>query len=115
MYRVTAGINEEEPGYKKIIIKPHTGGGLSSTASSLQTYYGRVSSAWQAKEGQIQLQVEVPVNTTATIFIPAKNGVPVTEGGLTLTAVKGIKVIGQEGGWLKVETGSGKYVFTSVQ
>jgi alpha-L-rhamnosidase len=115
MYRVTAGINEEEPGYKKIIIKPHTGGGLTSAAASLQTYYGKVSSAWQVNGTQMQFRVEVPVNTTATIFIPAKNGVAVMEGGLSLTAAKGIKVIGQEGSWLKVETGSGKYVFTSVQ
>jgi alpha-L-rhamnosidase len=115
MYRVTAGINEAEPGYKKIIIKPHAGGGLTSAAASLQTYYGKVSSAWQVKDHHRQLQVEVPVNTTATIFIPAKNGAAITEGGTLLSAVKNIKIIGQEGPYLKVETGSGSYHFTSIQ
>jgi len=115
MYRVMAGINEEEPGYKKIIIKPHVGGGLTSAAAALQTYYGKVSSSWQVKGDHIQLQVEVPVNTVATVFIPAERGASVTEGGQPLSAVKGIKITGQEGSYVRVEAGSGKYVFTASQ
>ncbi|HZH66891.1 MAG TPA: glycoside hydrolase family 78 protein [Flavisolibacter sp.] len=115
MYRVMAGINEGEPGYKKIIIKPHVGGGLTSAAAALQTYYGKVSSAWQVKGDQLQLEVEVPANTVATVFLPAKTGAKITEGGQPLSAVKGIKVIGQDGPYVKVETGSGKYLFTAGQ
>jgi alpha-L-rhamnosidase len=115
MYRVMAGINEGEPGYKKIIIKPHVGGGLTSATAALQTYYGKVSSAWQVKGDQLQLEVEVPANTVATVFLPAKTGAKITEGGQPLSAVKGIKVIGQDGPYVKVETGSGKYLFTAGQ
>ena len=115
MYRVMAGINEGEPGYKKIIIKPHVGGGLTSATAALQTYYGKVSSAWQVKGDQLQLEVEVPANTVATVFLPAKTGAKITEGGQPLSAVKGIKVIGQDGPYIKVETGSGKYLFTAGQ
>jgi alpha-L-rhamnosidase len=112
MYRVMAGINEGEPGYKKIAIKPRPGGGLTSAAADLQTYYGKVRSAWQLKGEQLQLEVEVPVNTTAIIYIPAKNADAVTEGGKKISGNKALKIAGQEGAYIKVETGSGKYAFT---
>jgi alpha-L-rhamnosidase len=112
MYRVMAGINEGEPGYKKIVIKPHPGGGLTSAAADLQTYYGKVRSAWQLKGEQLQLEVEVPVNTTAIIYIPAKNADAVTEGSKKISGNKALKIAGQEGAYIKVETGSGKYAFT---
>jgi alpha-L-rhamnosidase len=112
MYRVMAGINEGEPGYKKIVIKPHPGGGLTSAAADLQTYYGKVRSAWQLQGEQLQLEVEVPVNTTAIIYIPAKNADAVTEGSKKISGNKALKIAGQEGAYIKVETGSGKYAFT---
>jgi hypothetical protein len=49
------------------------------------------------------------------VFLPAKTGAKITEGGQPLSAVKGIKVIGQDGPYVKVETGSGKYLFTAGQ
>ena len=43
MYRVAAGLDtyEDGPGYKHIKVMPHLGGGFTSVAADLQTYYGR--------------------------------------------------------------------------
>lgn len=73
MYRNVAGINTDEaaPGYKKIIIRPRAGGGLTHASATLQTYYGKLSSEWKLQtDGSLVLDVEIPANTTAKIFIP---------------------------------------------
>ena len=112
MYRVIAGLSEEEPGYKKIKIMPHIGGGLTSARADLQTYYGIATSAWELQNNHLTLITEIPANTTATIFIPAKSANDITEGGKKISGNKDFKIFGQEGKYVKLETGSGKYVFS---
>jgi alpha-L-rhamnosidase len=70
MYKEIAGIDMDAPGYKKIKIMPHPGGGLSSVNASLKTYYGKISVAWKIKEGKFEMDVQIPANTTADIYIP---------------------------------------------
>jgi alpha-L-rhamnosidase len=112
MYRIMAGLSEDEPGYKKIKIMPHIGGGITFAKADLQTYYGKASSDWQIQNNQFFLTVEIPANTSANIYIPAKYENTITEGGKKLSGRKEIKIIGQENGYFKVQTGSGKYVFS---
>jgi alpha-L-rhamnosidase len=113
MYRTVAGINIDEkvPGYKKIIIKPHLTDSLSFASASLQTYYGKISSEWKKENGQLILNVEVPANTTATIFIPAINVDSVLESGKKLNLQKEIEIAESKNGYIMVKTGSGKYSF----
>jgi alpha-L-rhamnosidase len=111
MYRVMAGLSEDAPGYKKIKIMPHIGEGITSAKAELQTYYGKASSAWQLQNKQLVLSVEVPANTSASIFIPAKHVEAITEGGKRLSGISELKIIGKEGEYINVEAGSGKYVF----
>jgi alpha-L-rhamnosidase len=92
MYRVVAGLDTDpsSPGYKKIIIKPHPGGDFSNVSADLNTYYGLVSSHWKIMGNQFELDVDIPANTSADIYLPATN----------------------EAGYRKLEIGSGKYHFT---
>jgi alpha-L-rhamnosidase len=117
MYRVMAGINTDTtaPGYKKIIIKPHPTDKLTSASADLQTYYGTVSSHWKREGGNLQLDVAIPVNTTATVYIPAKSENDVKENGVALSSLKGEKMKGKDGNYVVVELGSGKYTFTANQ
>ena len=114
MYRVIAGIDTEEsaPGYRRIKMQPHIGGGLTNAAASLQTYYGTVSSGWKKEGNQLVWNVEIPANTTATLYIPARSAESVKENNAALAAANGLKVLGSEGEYVKVEAGSGKYGFT---
>jgi alpha-L-rhamnosidase len=112
MYRTVAGIREDAPGYKKMIIQPHTDSLLTEAKASLQTYYGKVSSAWKVQNGQWTLEVEIPANTTATIYVPAPNADAVLENGKTVAASADIIVAGTEQGYVLLKVGSGKYQFT---
>ena len=113
MYRAMVGIDTEEdgPGYRYIRVKPHIGEGFTHASASLETYYGTVSGGWKKENDQLQMDVEIPANTTATIYVPAANADAVTESGKSLSTVPGKKINGGEKGYVIIETGSGKYSF----
>jgi alpha-L-rhamnosidase len=113
MYRVVTGIevDREAPGYKHILIQPQPGGGLTRARASHLTQYGRVSAAWQLKDGRIELTVEIPVNSRATVRLPNAAGKQITESGKALGAGEGITTIGRDGESVVIELGSGLYVF----
>ncbi len=115
MYRNIAGINliEDGPGYKLIKIKPFLGGGLTKGAGSLETIYGTIKTEWIINDNQFKLEVEIPSNTTANIFIPAFNEEAVTEGRKDIASAKEIQLIDIQDGYLQVKTGSGSYQFIS--
>lgn len=72
MYRVTSGIDTDPdgPGYKKIIIKPTVGGKLTYANASYETPYGKLTSNWKILGDTFYLDVEIPANTTATVYVP---------------------------------------------
>jgi len=117
MYRVMVGIDtyEDGPGYKHIKIQPHIGGAFTNAAASLQTYYGLLSSSWKIEAGKIIMEVEIPANTTATVYIPAKDAATITENGTPLSTIKDITITGTENGYVIAEIGSGKYNFEAKQ
>ncbi len=116
MYRVIAGIDIEGDGvgYKKIKIKPVIGGGFTYASASLQTLYGEVVSSWKIENEGLVLEVAVPVNTSAKVYMPASSSGQVKEGGKALAAVEGLEVVGEEEGYLVLRVGSGKYRFSTT-
>jgi alpha-L-rhamnosidase len=113
MYRAVAGIDTyaDAPGYKHIKIMPHIGGNLTYVNADLKTYYGTVSSHWKIDNSELQLDVEIPANTTATVYVPGKSSDEITEGGNALSSSKDIKIEGTENGYVVLNIGSGKYHF----
>lgn len=73
MYRNVAGIKSDAdaPGYKRINIQPKPGGGLNNARGELNTPYGWVISSWTIEGGIFKLDVQIPVNTTAMVTLPA--------------------------------------------
>jgi len=116
MYRVVAGIDtyEDAPGYKHIEIHPRLGEGLAYANADLITYYGTVSSHWKTDNGKVDMNVEVPANTFATVYIPASSIDSIEESDVALSSLKDAKVIGKKGDYVVVEIGSGKYHFVSA-
>lgn len=113
MYRVMVGLDtyEDGTGYKHSKIEPHIGGGFTNASASLQTYYGKLSNSWRVTGDQLLMEVEVPANTTATVFVPAKSADDITESGAPLTQSKDIKLLETKEGSVKLSLGSGKYQF----
>ena len=112
-YEGLGGINQSEDsyGYKKIIIKPEIVGDINFVNASQQTVYGNIVSQWEKKAASFSLAIEIPVNTTAVIYLPAVKSNTVFENGKLITAQKQIKVLGFEKDRVKVQVGSGQYHF----
>ncbi|NCI46828.1 family 78 glycoside hydrolase catalytic domain [Sediminibacterium sp. WSJ-3] len=107
MYRVMAGLDtyEDGVGYRHARIRPVPGGGFTHASASLQTYYGKLSNSWKREGNRLLMDVEIPVNTRATVYLPAKNQAAITEtGGLAINGK-------QEESYVVMELGSGSYHF----
>jgi len=113
MYRTVAGLDtyEDGVGYKHIRVKPLIGGDFTSVSASLKTYYGLAAVSWKLDGGNVLMDVDIPANTKATVYVPAKTAESVKEGGALLAGSKDIKVKGMEGDYVVLEIGSGNYHF----
>ncbi|WEK20412.1 MAG: family 78 glycoside hydrolase catalytic domain [Candidatus Pedobacter colombiensis] len=70
MYKNIAGIAPLEPGYKKILIRPQMGGGLTWAKGSYLSRYGRITVFWKLESTRVLMDVEVPPSTTAVVEVP---------------------------------------------
>jgi len=105
---------EDGTGYKHIKVMPHIGGDFTNAAASLKTYYGNTGAGWKIEGSKLLLDVEVPANTYATIYILGEDVNSITENNMALSMVKEIKILGKEDGYTKVEIGSGTYHFATA-
>jgi alpha-L-rhamnosidase len=83
-YRAVAGINPDpsSPGFGKVIIQPQVVGNLTSAHGETKTLRGLVISDWKLA-GDLTLNVTIPPNTTATVYVPAMNQKNVVADGAT--------------------------------
>lgn len=73
LFEYVAGIRPtfDDPGFKKIVLKPTPGGSLTWAEASYKTKYGTVFSQWEIENGRFDYFCTVPVNTTATLQLPS--------------------------------------------
>jgi hypothetical protein len=112
-YEGLGGINQTEKsvGYKKIIIKPELVGDISFVNANHQTVHGNIVSQWKKEQLRFSLVVEIPVNTTALIYLPATIKDSITESGKPVNKTGAMKILRYESGSAVIEIGSGKYNF----
>jgi alpha-L-rhamnosidase len=115
LYEDLAGIQSdpEIPAYQHIIMRPHPVGDLKSVHATHRSPYGLIVSDWSRNAGTFDWQIEVPVNTTATVFVPARSSAPVFESGKIAGNAEGVKFLRWENGCAVFDVGSGKYHFVS--
>ena len=83
LHGTVAGLrpDPDDPGYHHILIKPQPGGGLTHASASLRTRYGNASVSWKVQsDGELNVDVEIPPNTSATITLPGHAPVRVGSG-----------------------------------
>ena len=114
LYRVVAGIDldEAEPAYKRIVIRPQPGDGLEWVNAELDSMYGKIRSAWKKDGDKLTLDVVIPANTTAKIWLPGSDAdVTVSESGTALSEAEGIEDVQASEQGMVVTVGSGTYSF----
>jgi len=122
-YEALGGINvdPDQPGYRHIRIEPQVVRDLTSVSATVGTVRGEVTSSWTHEPGVIALQVDVPVNSTASVSIPEDNEMTevtvhegdrtVWENGHFVEGTPGFTAGKMEDRRVSFEVGSGHYDF----
>lgn len=115
MYNTVAGLqmDPEFTAYKKIRIKPVIGGNLTYARAEHETMYGKVSSEWKLENNKLTLNVVIPTNTTAEIYVKTDYPGKVTESGKPISASPEIRYVTIDKGFAVYLVGSGTYSFKS--
>jgi alpha-L-rhamnosidase len=113
MYEYLAGIRPDpaNPGFRHILIHPYPAGDLTFVKASHESLYGKISTSWKRDRGAFTLSVSIPPNTSATVWMPAKDAASVTESGRPVARAHGVKSLRTEGDSALFEIESGNYVF----
>jgi hypothetical protein len=114
-YHDVAGIGGDPagPGFKKIIIHPQPAGDLAWARVGYDSIRGKITSDWKRAGGKFTLNVTIPANTTAAVFIPAASAETVKEGGKPAAQSSGVKFLRMENDRAVFEIESGDYTFKS--
>jgi alpha-L-rhamnosidase len=114
------GTREFGLGYGHFHIRPHALGDLTHAEASIKTVRGIISSSWMRTKDSFVLEVEIPVNSTAKVSVPALGlkAFAVTEGGKAIwkdeayiEGVAGIADAHRDADWVTFDVGSGSYRF----
>lgn len=96
---------------KEVVIHPQLVGDITFVKGNYESPYGLVVSQWKKSASGVEMTVEVPVNTTAMVYVPTDNAASVTEGGKPVIQVKDVQFVRQESGAAVYKVGSGRYQF----
>jgi len=109
-YSGLGGIQQEANscGFKDIIIRPEIVGDLTWVKTSYLSPFGLIRSEWKKEKNILEMNVEIPANTFATIYLPTNDKNSVTENGQKITLVK------TADGKFCRKIGSGSYIFRMV-
>ena len=105
--------HDNHPGFAKAVIKPQPVGDLEWVEGSFRSVRGTFKNAWRRKDGSFSMEVTVPPNTTAEVWVPAGSIEQVTEGKKPVTESVGIKFKEMREGYAVFDAASGIYSFLS--
>ena len=73
MHRSVGGLAPLEPGYRRILVAPQPGGGLTWARTSLQTPHGLAAVRWDLEGSGLRVQVTVPEGVEAVLRIAGRD------------------------------------------
>jgi alpha-L-rhamnosidase len=114
-YEGFAGIRPDpaQPGFKHFSIHPGIVDSVDWVKCHYDSPHGRIASNWKRDGDKLTMEVTVPPNTTATVFVPAKDAAGVTESGKPAGEAEGVKFLRMENNAAVYAVGSGTYQFQS--
>jgi len=62
--------DESQPGFKHVRIEPHFVKGLDQFEATFEGPYGAITSRWKKKGREVEMEIILPANSTATLVLP---------------------------------------------
>lgn len=66
-------MDKEQPGGQHLLIRPQPVGDLTYLTCSTKTLYGTVSVSWKRKDNQFEMEVRIPANSDAKVYLPGSD------------------------------------------
>ena len=109
-YKSLGGIypDEQQPGFKNIILKPDFVKGLNNFEASHNGPYGAILSSWRRTGSKIEYKVVIPPNSTAELWL---KGNKILEDDNELSEKSLVKLIKSANGLNRINLKSGSYLF----
>ncbi len=101
----------DSKGFRHFVIRPPVlqDARIKWAKATLETHVGTIKSQWKRNNGSIAIEITVPPNCTATVFIPDSNGYKVKSSSAFA------KHTGSQDGYAILEVQAGKYVFNTAK
>ncbi len=103
----------ENPGFKHFFLRPQLTENLEFAEAEFNSIHGLISSNWENKNGSFNLQIKVPVNSSATVYFPAGELSEVLENGKLAADCSEIEFLRKEGKYCVFKIQSGEYKLTT--
>lgn len=100
------------PSFAHFTLKPIIPHGVNRVDFQFASPRGKIRSHWTRNGENIQWEISVPPNSTATIHIPLGDAEAVREGETTASLARGVDFLATENDWARFRLGSGQYCFT---
>jgi alpha-L-rhamnosidase len=105
------GIQTDGPAFKEIIIRPQPGGKLTWAKTTYRSIRGPITSDWKIKRGRLTMDVTIPPNTTAVVYVPAQKPEDVWISQAGPQDVDGFNLLRVEENAVVYQVRSGQYRF----
>jgi len=113
-YKSLLGINARAPGFTKFEIKPQPAGDLTRAKGHYDAMVGRIKSDWHTEGIKFYLDVTIPANSRALVYVPSLEKFPVTENGRSAESSDGLKFLEYQDGYAVFEADPGNYSFAAT-
>ena len=108
-----AGIGPDPcgPGFRRVRIRPTPVADLVWAKGKYDSIRGTIISDWRRDENRFQLNLTIPANVSATVWIPATKKHRVTESGEQVVKAKGVRIVQELEDRKIFNVNSGHYLF----
>lgn len=106
------GMDPSQPAFRRVLIQPRVGGGITSSSASMRTMRGRLTAAWSVGDGRFELDCDIPVGSAATVILPTREASDIREGGHPIVGRPEFTSEHGASGSVRVHIASGSYAFS---
>jgi len=114
-FKSLAGIRPDPAavGFDRIIIRPQVVPGLTWVKATYNSVRGRIASEWRIEGDRLKLDVTIPPNTTATVYVPTRDRSTVKESDKPADQAERVRLLRTETDSAVYAVGAGAYRFES--
>ena len=111
-----AGIrrDDSQPGFKAVVLKPELFRQIAWARARYHSVRGWIESDYAVRDGRIAMNVTIPPNTTAAVYVPTANPGTVTESGHPVKNADGVSYLRTENDYAVFAVQSGSYRFSAA-